>query len=91
MLFSYLSAKGVTFLNCTPDLYIVLKQAKYIPILLSLSKLMIYIKFCLFYCKKLGPNIYKLILVQQFDNDTFINSHFQLIITSSDFHSSAVN
>ena len=91
MLFSYLRAKGVTFLNYIPDLYILLKQAKYIPILLSSSKIMICIKLCLSYCKKLGPNIYKLILVQQFDNDTFINSHFQLIITSSDFHFSAVN
>ena len=34
---------------------------------------------------------YKLISVQQFNNDTFINSYLQLIITSSDFHSSAVN
>ena len=91
MLFSYLRAKGVTFRNCTHDLYILLKQAKYIPILLSSSKIMICIKLCLFYCKKLVPNIYKLISVQQFDNDTFINSHFQLIITSSDFHSSAVD
>ena len=87
MLFSYLSAKGVTFGNCTHYLYILLKQAKYIPILLSSSKIMM----CLFYCEKLGPNIYKLISVQQFDNDTFTNSHFRLIITSSDFHSSAVN
>ena len=44
---------------------------------------MICIKLCLFYFKKLGPNIYKIISVQQFDNDTFINSHFQLITTSS--------
>ena len=46
---------------------------------------MICIILCLFYCKKLGPNIYKLISVQQFDNETFINSHFQLIITSDFF------
>ena len=91
MLFSYLSAKGVTFSNCINYLYILLKQEKYITILLSSSKIMICIKLCLFYCKKLGPNIYKLIPVQQFDNDAFINSHFQLIVTSSDFHSSAVN
>ena len=87
MLFSYLNAKGVTFENCTHNLYILLKQAKYIPISLSLSKIMI--KLCSFYCKKLGPNIYKLISVQQFDNDTFINSHFQLIITPF-FHSKLI-
>ena len=31
-----------------------LKQAKYIPILLSSSKIMLCIKLCMFYCKKTG-------------------------------------